>query len=78
MTDRPTAAERMIKMETQITDIQEKLGLVGTNIDKLNDKLDALDKRYASKWVETTVVGIVATIVSGLVIFAILNFPKVS
>jgi len=75
MTIKLTTGERLMKLETQVTDIKSSLEEhkleQRKDFDKLFTKLDGLDDKYSSKWVEKAVitigVGLSTAIVGALI-----------
>lgn len=51
--------ERIIKLETQMNNIERK---VDEGFAAINDKLDKMDSKYANKWVESVLKSIIYTI----------------
>lgn len=71
-----TMGERMMKIETKLDDhtAQEERYqlLLSKQIDELICKIDKLDEKYSSKWVERAVIviytGITVSVITGLII----------
>jgi hypothetical protein len=66
--------EDLATLKTEVTHIKEDIGELKTSVGSLDKKFDAvidkMEKRYASKWVEKAIIGVVVfvlTSVGGLV-----------
>lgn len=73
-----TTGERLMRLETQVTGIEvsikEHKEEQRKDFDILFKKIDSLENRFASKWVEKVIVGVLITIISsviGAIIFLI-------
>lgn len=52
--------ERLSVVETKVDDVLKRL-------DKIDTKLDNLDRNFAAKWVQTVVAGLIAAILLGFI-----------
>lgn len=64
-------AERMVKVETKIESISNKLDRHAheqrEDFDKVLKKLDSLDSKFASKWVEKAIFGLLFSFVTMII-----------
>jgi hypothetical protein len=63
-----TISERMGVLENEVRNIKEQNTTEHTEIKKMiSDFIESADKKYASKWTERLVYGLVVVILSGLI-----------
>lgn len=71
-----TEGERIIKLETQMTNFDQKLDDVKESVQEVKDIITTFiensDRKFASKWVEKVVWG-VASIIGTTVVLAVLS-----
>ena len=60
-----------MKVETQMTDIKESIEEhkieQRQDFDKVLEKLDSLDGKFAGKWVEKIQIGIIVTVIGSII-----------
>lgn len=72
-----TISERMGVLENEVRNIKEQNTTEHTEIKKMiSDFIESADKKYASKWTERLVYGLVVVILSGLIGGAISQLYK--
>ena len=54
-----TLVERMAKVETKIDDIKSNVSEIKRIVEKQDDKFENLNKKFASKWVEKVLIGVI-------------------
>lgn len=55
------------KMKAQIENLHEDVGSVKADVKSVLEKLDCLDKKFASKWVEKGIISIVIVLITALI-----------
>ena len=67
--------ERLSNLETEIKNLDKQLTKhceeQRKDFDKVFDKLDSLDGKFANKWVEKVTIGIIGTVIAGIVLLVI-------
>ena len=70
-----TVGERMMKVETQITEIKSDLKLQAQHqredFDKVFNKLDLLGGKFAGKWVEKAFISLIILICGSVIVYAV-------
>jgi hypothetical protein len=77
MVEKISTGERLMRLETQVTGIKDSLEEhkheQRQDFDKILNKLDDLDGKFANKWVEKVIVGALiaglGTIISAIIYF---------
>ena len=71
MTKSTTTGVRLVRLETQVTDMKGSLDEhkleQREDFDKLFTKIDALETKFAGKWVEKIQIGIIITVISSII-----------
>ncbi len=69
-----STGERLMKVETQITelksDLKQHCGDQREDFDKVFKKLDSMSKSFAGKWVEKVIVGIIIILIGSVAVIA--------
>lgn len=64
-----------MRLETQITDIKKDIAThtehQRQDFEKLYKKLDTLNDNFAGKWVEKVSVGVLITVIAGLLLYIV-------
>ena len=67
--------ERLSNLEVEIKNLDKQLSShckeQRKDFDKVFNKLDALDGKFASKWVEKVTIGIIGTVIAGIALLVI-------
>jgi len=67
--------ERLSNLEIEIKNLDKQLlnhcKEQRKDFDKVFDKLDSLDGKFANKWVEKVTIGIIGTVIAGIVLLVI-------
>ena len=70
-----TTKERLMKVETQVTELKTDLKQHSIDqredFDKIFQKLDEMQNSFAGKWVEKIVIGLIILIVGTVTVFAL-------
>lgn len=71
MTKNLTQSERLAVVETKIDSVEDTLTQTNEKIDLANEKIDGLierlDEKYASKWVEKVMAGLIGLVLTSVV-----------
>ena len=68
--------ERLVAVETNVKNIEKKLDEHCKNqrvdFDMLFKKIDGLKGKYAGKWVEAVVTGLVISVIGGVIVWGVI------